>query len=341
MKKVTPEIKVRKHTVKDKKGRIHEICYRIIGSHPKILHNHPNSPIPAETLFYPNNSQVYAKRWYFKNTLHRLNGPAIVSYTASGKLRRQEYYSHGKRHRTNGPAVINWQDGKVSEEIYYTKGVKYRSPNGTSQPSRITYDLYGKIENVEYRNDIGALHKTDGPANIGYYDNGTIRCEEYYVNGNLHRLDGPTSIYYRKNGKVQLEQYYSDDELHRTDGPAEISYHDNGVIAEETYYFEGMTHRTDGPAVITYWDSGVKKYEQWDVNCDLHRVNGPAIILYNKNGKVRSEEFYLNGDWMDSVLVKAIKKQRKFDTAFDQQLNEVLTEAPVDQSFNLESANDA
>lgn len=42
------------------------------------------------------------KEWYFKGSLHRDNGPAIVRPNRD----ITEYWSHGKRHRIGGPALI-------------------------------------------------------------------------------------------------------------------------------------------------------------------------------------------------------------------------------------------
>ena len=41
----------------------------------------------------------------------------------------------------------------------------------------------------EYRNDLGQLHRTDGPA--VEYTNGS---KEWYINGKLHREHGPAII---------------------------------------------------------------------------------------------------------------------------------------------------
>ena len=42
----------------------------------------------------------------------------------------------------------------------------------------------------EYKNDLGQLHRTDGPA--VEYNSGS---KEWYINGKLHREDGPAIEY--------------------------------------------------------------------------------------------------------------------------------------------------
>ena len=57
-----------------------------------------------------------------------------------------------------------------------------------------------------------------------------------YLNGNCHRSDGPAVIYYWKNGSIIEERWYLNDELHRTDGPATIYYKEGGSVESEHWY---------------------------------------------------------------------------------------------------------
>ena len=62
----------------------------------------------------------------------------------------------------------------------------------------------------KYRNELGKLHRLDGPAIE--YANGT---KSWYQNNQLHRLDGP-AIESSDGDKY----WYQNDQLHRLDGPA-------------------------------------------------------------------------------------------------------------------------
>jgi hypothetical protein len=62
---------------------------------------------------------------------------------------------------------------------------------------------------VEYRNSLGKLHRTDGPAIE--YRNGN---KEWYINGKRHRLDGPAVE------QPDYKAWWINGKRHRTDGPA-------------------------------------------------------------------------------------------------------------------------
>jgi len=51
-------------------------------------------------------------------------------------------------------------------------------------------------------------HRTDGPAVIWYYEDGSVWREHYCVNHKYHRLDGPAMIYYYAGGSVNYSDYY-------------------------------------------------------------------------------------------------------------------------------------
>ena len=60
------------------------------------------------------------------------------------------------------------------------------------------------------------------------------------MNGLLHRSNGPAIIYYFKNGSIEDETWYKSNMLHREGGPALIRYDRNGNIVEEKYYFNDV-----------------------------------------------------------------------------------------------------
>jgi len=53
----------------------------------------------------------------------------------------------------------------------------------------------------------GKRHRTDGPACIRYYENGSLCSEYYYLSGKLHRTDGPAIIRYNANGSIHYKEY--------------------------------------------------------------------------------------------------------------------------------------
>jgi hypothetical protein len=54
----------------------------------------------------------------------------------------------------------------------------------------------------------GELHREDGPACIVYYEDGTIYCEQYCINGMFHREVGPAFIKYGVNVRPMHESCY-------------------------------------------------------------------------------------------------------------------------------------
>ena len=54
----------------------------------------------------------------------------------------------------------------------------------------------------------GSLHREDGPAYIGYLDDGMISYVSYSINGKRHREDGPAQIWYGLNGEIEIKKYW-------------------------------------------------------------------------------------------------------------------------------------
>ena len=77
---------------------------------------------------------------------------------------------------------------------------------------------------MEWRNERGQLHRTDGPALIRA--NGV---QAWCLNGERHRTDGPA--YISTDGS---QAWYLNDLLHRTDGPAIIR-----ADGSEEWYLHG------------------------------------------------------------------------------------------------------
>lgn len=63
----------------------------------------------------------------------------------------------------------------------------------------------------EWRNELGDLHREDGPAYIYYYEDGSLSIEEFRINGMYHRLDGPAQIGRFRDGST-WENFYIDGE---------------------------------------------------------------------------------------------------------------------------------
>jgi len=126
-------------------------------------------------------------------------------------------------------------------------------------------------EKITLENKIEQLRLIIKNVTIDYYDNGCVK-EEVWIKDDkdkylYYRPGGaPALIGYFKDGRLKHEAWFVDGYLHSTGGaPAIIEYFENGQIQEEAWYKNGRLHRPDGaPVVITYFESGEIKEERWD-----------------------------------------------------------------------------
>ena len=59
-------------------------------------------------------------------TLHREDGPAVISYYVNGSIEYEEYWYNNKKHRLNGPADIVYdKNGDIQNEWYYINNIQY------------------------------------------------------------------------------------------------------------------------------------------------------------------------------------------------------------------------
>ncbi len=103
-----------------------------------------------------------------------------------------------------------------------------------------------------YRNENNKYHRTDGPAVIDHYADGSVYSEIYYINGKMHREGGPAAVTYDKNGSVVTESYYTNNEKHRDDGPAEIDYYPDGSVKSENWFDHGEEYYPSQEQVDAY-----------------------------------------------------------------------------------------
>jgi hypothetical protein len=102
----------------------------------------------------------------------------------------------------------------------------------------------------EWVNEAGVLHREDGPAHIQYNCDGSIKWEQFCVNGRIHRESGPADIFYYSDGSVRSEFFYIKGVLHREDGPACIQYNFDGSILSESFY---LYEKCFGRGKVGFW----------------------------------------------------------------------------------------
>jgi len=136
---------------------------------------------------------------------------------------------------------------------------------------------------------------SDEPTVVERYSDGSIKSEEWLVDGKRHRIDGPAVVQYRSDGTVEYETWVADGKTHRTDGPARVWYHTDGTVEYEEWLADDQFHRTDGPAAVRYHSDGTVETEEWLVGDKTHRTDGPAYVRYHPDGTVEYEEWHLDG----------------------------------------------
>lgn len=116
-------------------------------------------------------------------------------------------------------------------------------------------------------------------------EDGSIDCEEWYLNGKLHRKNAPARIIYYNEDVVEMEIYYENGDHHRIDGPSVIDYYGDGKIHREEWYRQGKRHRVGDAAVVKYDEEGNILNEEWFVNGESHdddgKPYGPMSLVEN------------------------------------------------------------
>ena len=158
----------------------------------------------------------------------------------------------GQLHNEYGPAIVK----STGEQYFYQNGVLIKTVSNivggcvlNAHDKDRNAGRRSKVTSVEYKNDAGETHKTDGPAIV--YSDGT---QLYYLNGLLHREDGPAVITARG-----AKMYYINGSLHREDGPA-VEY----SRGRNEYFLDGLCNISEGPAFkwkdghMEFWLNGVQ-----------------------------------------------------------------------------------
>jgi len=113
------------------------------------------------------------------------------------------------------------------------------------------------------------LHRDTAPARVEYYEDGTVRREDWCQAGKYHQTEKPAVTVYHADGTPKFEWWFVADEAHRLNGPAYIYHHQDGSRLER-WYQHNQRHRTDGPAVIERaGDGAIRKAEWWLAGKDI------------------------------------------------------------------------
>ena len=174
----------------------------------------------------------------------------------------------------------------------------------------------------------GENHREDGPACIGYNEDGSVWCEIYYINNKHHREDGPAWIEYCKDGSISYLEYCLNGEKHRKDGPAIIWYNEDGSIDALYYYLNGREFTEENYfKLISSKNRITVLFDDFDDNASskeyylddkLHREDGPAVIVFLEDGSIWCENYYLNGkQYSKEEYLKLISPKNRIKVLFN------------------------
>ena len=94
---------------------LRELCSWRLDEHSYKVEHYENG-IKIDTIY----------RYDYKS--HRKDGPAMLKYYPSGKIKEHRYYIHDKLHNEDGPAILKWdEEGNVIGQLWYYNGIKQDS----------------------------------------------------------------------------------------------------------------------------------------------------------------------------------------------------------------------
>ena len=76
----------------------------------------------------------------------------------------------------------------------------------------------------------------------GFYDNGELMWEEWFLDGKRHNEEGPAIICYKRDGSVEWEEWWLNGKRHNEEGPAIICYMRDGSVWREEWYLNGVRY---------------------------------------------------------------------------------------------------
>jgi len=188
-------------------------------------------------------------REYLNGYVHYVNGHmqndpdlnvAIVRFNSDGNLAGEEFRENGHRHNENGAAVIEYSStGTILKQEYYLKGIEYNFQDYQTKlksilkPSYVTFGTR-KIRIKELKEKFGNFIKEDTNGNIlnvkeltkdnfnldkygdsdGTINYGTLNKDTAYVNNNIlfttnYEVTKPTSWAITPNGDLVDPRYYT------------------------------------------------------------------------------------------------------------------------------------
>jgi len=289
------------------------------------------------TIEQPQIDEFGTEIWRNKDgQVHRDDDLPAMTYSNGNKY----FYKDGKLHRLNGPAIIYQEDILVAE--YWINGVQLTEDEFNESKDWEKFEpeidegnfdeevLYetNDLGTKTYRNEIGQVHREDGPAIImengesRYYLEGKALTEKEYYK--IERIDEDgNKRWFNKDGKLHRDNYLPAVEM--TNG-------------HKAWYINGVRHRGNGPAV-EYANGSVKWYmnginlEDEEVKEILNdKVKSPESkmreyldLQYNPD-EIRRDVKAIHGTEEPDFKDEIMKRVEKLKGPLAKEIEEVITE---------------
>jgi len=115
----------------------------------------------------------------------------------------------------------------------------------------------------------------------------------------------PTKVERYEDGSLKREEWLVDGKEHRVGGRGVVNYYANGIASWTQWSLFGTPHRLEGPAHEGRWADGSIDTQSWQVDGLLQRVDGPAYTEYNADGSVKREAWFWRGRPMSNEQIHA------------------------------------
>ena len=180
--------------------------------------------------------------------------------------------------------------------------------------------MNGSVKREQWWVD-GQRHRDDGlPTAIDYYKNGSVKLEEWWVDGQLQREESHKCVFFFKWRKDFAKA--QDDQPHRDNSQPE-SVSDQSPMRD---VYDELYQDGDKPTEIDYYGVELVEREKWCVDGQPHRDNDlPAVIKYGLpidygvQGSVEREEWWIDGQrHRDNDLAAVIDYYRNGSVKLEQ-----------------------
>lgn len=153
---------------------------------------------PAGVDYYDNGLKEY-EEYRVNGIYHRIDGPTISSFDEDGNVIRVDFYLNDCEYEFDDwfekvKNQLTEDQRKQLKETYNTCSVVYSIEDDAANEEYIWIEEWSRCFTTD---------NTSGPASVAYRKNGLKSWESWKLYDAPHRLDGPSEIWYNDDGTVK------------------------------------------------------------------------------------------------------------------------------------------